>query len=160
MLLPQELLDTIRSATENQRTAFGKELVVENLCPADLSIQTDSEFVIQILTNLMENACKYSADAEDPRIWLNASPAADGAITFEVDDAGPGVMPQDRRAVFQPFRRAGPADTGRQGGMGLGLALSAYWASCLGGRLDLRRSPRNGDHYTSFVLSLPLTRTS
>ncbi len=160
MLHPQELLDNISSATEKQRTAFGKELVVENKCPADLSLETDSEFVIQILTNLVENACKYSADADDPRIWLNASPAADGAITFEVDDAGPGVMPQDRREVFQPFRRAGPADTGRQGGMGLGLALSAYWANCLGGRLDLRRSSRNGDHYTSFVLSLPLTRTA
>ncbi|MEE8385279.1 MAG: HAMP domain-containing sensor histidine kinase [Dehalococcoidia bacterium] len=157
-LPPQELLDAIRTATEKQCRTAGKELVVENHCPRNLRIETDSEFVVQILINLVENACKYSAEAGDPRIWLNASRPTDGNVAFEVDDAGPGVLPHDRRDVFQPFRRARTADAGRPGGMGLGLALSGYWANCLGGGLDLRRSPRNGARYTCFVLSLPVAR--
>ena len=42
-----------------------------------------------------------------------------------------------------------------QGGMGLGLALSKYWAGCLGGSLMLKRSRRIGSDYSRFSLSLP-----
>ncbi|MBN2560218.1 MAG: HAMP domain-containing histidine kinase [Phycisphaerae bacterium] len=154
---PQDLLDAVHcSATGEHCRAAGKDLVVENRCSNGLAIETDSEFVVQILTNLVENACKYSADADDRRVWLTASEGPIGMVTFEVDDAGSGVRPHDRRAVFQPFRRSNPAGSKGAGGVGLGLALSRYWATCLGGHLTLRRSPRNGTRYSSFVLSLPI----
>jgi len=159
---PQRLLDATGAAIKEHSSASGKQLVIKNRCADNPAIETDAEFVVQIMTNLLENACKYSANADDPRIWLTATRTADDHVTFEVDDAGPGVLPYDRRDIFQPFRRGSPAGAGHAGGMGLGLglALSGYWASCLGGRLTLRRSPRNNARYTSFVLSLPITRTS
>ena len=115
--------------------------------------------VIQILANLVENACKYSADALDARILLMAMRTSSGDVVFEVEDAGCGVLPADRRAVFEAFRRSG-SSTGvgagsRAGGMGLGLALSKYWAGCLGGSLMLKRSRRIGSDYSRFSLSLP-----
>jgi signal transduction histidine kinase len=132
-------------------------LVISNDCDENLLLETDAEFVVQILTNLVENACKYSADAPDPRIWLSARPSEGGAVTFEVDDAGEGVLPHDRKAIFRPFRRSGADAAARPGniGLGLGLALSRYWASCLGGSLVLKRSPRNQMRYSCFSLRVP-----
>ena len=115
--------------------------------------------VIQIFANLVENACKYSAGASDSRILLTATRAPSGDVVFEVEDAGSGVLPADRRAVFEAFRRSrsstGAGADARVGGMGLGLALSKYWAGCLGGSLMLKRGRQIGSDYSRFTLSLP-----
>ncbi len=154
---PQALLDAAKKATANQCEACGKKLIIESRCRDDFFIETDSEFVAQILINLIENACKYGASAADSRIWLTAFEASEGWVTFEVDDAGSGVPAHDRRNVFQPFRRSEPGDGGQSSciGLGLGLALSRYWATCLGGRLVLHRSTRSGGGYSAFALTLP-----
>ena len=150
----EELLDAARAATADVCVKAEKSLVVENLCP-DTEVETDPEYVVQILSNLIENACKYSAGARDARIWLTARPGPGDGVMFEVDDAGPGVPARDRRAVFEPFRRGARQDDRRTGGVGLGLSLSRYWAQCLGGVLMLRRSERNGSHYSCFSLTIP-----
>lgn len=149
-----ELLDAARAATMDLCAKSDRSLVIENQCP-ETTVETDSEYVVQILTNLIENACKYSAGATDQRIWLTAKPAPGDGVMFEVDDAGPGVSARDRRAVFEPFRRGARPDDRRAGGVGLGLSLSRYWAECLGGVLMLRRSERNGSHYSCFSLTIP-----
>ena len=156
---PQDLVDATVAHTAAKCREAGKELVVENRCGQAVGIETDCEMVIQILANLVENACKYSADASDPRIILTATRTPSGDVVFEVEDAGCGVAPADRRAVFEAFRRShsstGAGAGARAGGMGLGLALSKYWAGCLGGSLMLKRSRRIGSDYSRFSLSLP-----
>jgi signal transduction histidine kinase len=154
---PSELLASVKGAMAEQCSGAAKDLVVENRCRDGAALVTDSEFVLQIMTNLVENACKYSAGARDPRIWLTAAEMGNGIITFEVDDAGPGVAAHNRRSIFEPFQRGdetGSKHTGAMG-LGLGLALSRYWAACLGGQLVLRRSPRGDGRYSCFSLSLP-----
>lgn len=152
---PEEILESARDATLEVCAKAEKSLVMENKCPPKTLVETDPEYVAQILTNLIENACKYSGGSSDSRIWLTARPAPGDGVMFEVDDAGPGVLPKDRRAVFEPFRRGGRQDDRRAGGVGLGLSLSRYWAECLGGVLMLRRSERNGSHYSCFSLTIP-----
>ncbi len=154
-LSPQEILDAIHLQTKDQCAAAGKQLVLENRCEEGAQVSTDPEFVIQILANLVENACKYSSNAADARVWLTARPSEEHGIEFEVEDLGHGVAAGDRRAIFRPFRRSSSAENGRATGMGLGLALSRYWATCLGGQLLLRRGERNGEHYARFALCLP-----
>ncbi|MFQ5494862.1 MAG: sensor histidine kinase [Phycisphaerae bacterium] len=154
-IAPQQILDTLAAQSRECCRAAGKRLVIENRCPQDTRLETDVEFVVQILSNLIENACKYSAGVSDPRVWLVASPTPDGGVTFEVEDAGPGVAQRDRKAVFKPFRRGDAEREGPGTGLGLGLALSRHWAACLGGRLQLKRSERNGAHYSRFSLRLP-----
>jgi signal transduction histidine kinase len=151
-----ELLRSVAGSVAETCTAAGKELVIEDGCPPGARVCTDVEFVAQILTNLIENACKYSAGASDNRIWLSTREMPDGSTYFEVDDAGLGIAPRDRRAVFKPFRRSSSARAGEAGGLGLGLGLSRYWAECLGGSLHVRRSNRNGSHFTCFELHLPV----
>lgn len=151
---PQELLEAVAQQTAETCRAAGKALVVENGCANGTTLTTDGEFVQQILANLVENACKYSGQADDNRIFLAA--AGNGAhVQFDVEDAGPGVDPSERRAVFRPFRRGSPARDRATGGVGLGLALSRHWAECLGGQLALTRGSRSGGRYSRFVLKLP-----
>jgi signal transduction histidine kinase len=153
-ITPRELMERAAAETRERCDAAGKQLVIEDE-PGDANpIQTDPAIVVQILSNLIENACKYSGDG-DPHIWMRASAGHAGRLDFEVDDAGPGVPYTDRRAVFEPFRR-GRDQLRSTTGMGLGLALSRHWAECLGGDLILKRSARNGSHYSCFALTLPI----
>ncbi|MBK8269949.1 MAG: HAMP domain-containing histidine kinase [Planctomycetes bacterium] len=152
---PRFVLDAVALQMKEPCLAAGKQIVVEDRCDDRHTIDTDTEFVIQILANLLENACKYSSTASDPRIWLTAAPWGENGVAFEVEDLGVGIAASDRRAIFKPFRRGATAQDGGKTGMGLGLALSRYWATCLGGRLDLKRGEHNGAHYTRFSLCLP-----
>jgi signal transduction histidine kinase len=146
-----DLLEQARTAWQRHCEDAGKELLVENQTPEGAALCTDAGLVRQVLSNLLDNACKYSREAADRRLWLRALPAADGVL-FEVEDRGPGVPAKERRSVFRAFRRGRGVDT-TAGGVGLGLALARRWARLLGGRLALRAaSPEGG---ACFQLYLP-----
>jgi signal transduction histidine kinase len=130
------LLEQVRGNWQERCKSVGKEIVVvtEPGCPA--ALKTDVELVQQIVGNLIDNACKYSREATDGRIWLRAR--LDGKwVALEVEDRGPGVPARERRGVFRAFRRGRSADV-TAGGVGLGLALARRWTRLLGGRLVLR----------------------
>jgi signal transduction histidine kinase len=130
-----ELLEQVRSNWQGRCQSAEKELIVENQVKAEATIQTDVNIVQQILANLIDNACKYSKDAFDKRIWLRARTEGD-RVVLEVEDRGPGVPVRERRSIFRPFRRGCGADV-TAGGVGLGLALARQWSRLLGGRLTL-----------------------
>ncbi|HPF37518.1 MAG TPA: HAMP domain-containing sensor histidine kinase [Phycisphaerae bacterium] len=150
---PGEILNAVSEETARRCEECERTLLISDKTGSKASLETDPEFVRQILASLVDNACKYS-DVKGP-IWIDATTPRGGGVLFEVDDAGRGVDPSETREIFEPFRRGRDADTGRTGGMGLGLALSRYWAACLDGRLSVRRSNRNGGHYSMFALELP-----
>lgn len=147
-----DLLEPVRAAWEMRCRDAGKELVVEDGA-RDAAADTDAELVQQVLGNLIDNACKYSRDAADPRLWLRARRGVAGRLVLEVEDRGPGVPVQERRAIFRPFRRGRGADV-TAGGVGLGLALAGRWARLLGGRLTLH--PGRDGTGACFRLELPL----
>jgi signal transduction histidine kinase len=131
----KDLISQVRENWSERCKAAGKDLVTE--CPSDLPpLHTDAEIVQQILGNLIDNACKYSRDASDRRIWLRVSQSGTGTA-FEVEDRGPGVPAREQRGIFQAFRRGRSADV-TAGGVGLGLALARRWAQLLGGTLELQ----------------------
>jgi signal transduction histidine kinase len=137
----QELLDRLTSGWEGRCRETAKELVVENPLAADARVWADADVAQQILGNLIDNACKYSSQAEDRRVCLRVRAEPDG-IVFEVEDHGPGVPARERGSIFRPFRRGRVADR-TTGGVGLGLALARRWARLLGGQLTLH-SPATG----------------
>ncbi len=145
------LLEQIKQTWAERCGADAKELVVISTLPPDEKVSTDPHLVQQIVGNLIDNARKYTRDAADKRIWLWAKPGGRNRIVFEVEDRGEGVPVNERRTVFQPFRRGDAADT-KAGGAGLGLALAKQWAELLGGHLTYR--PADGGTGACFKLEL------
>jgi signal transduction histidine kinase len=145
-----DLLVQIQSAWSVRCTAASKELLVENSCPAEAAVATDAGLLQQVLSNLLDNACKYSREADDRRIWLRAR-SEPGRIVFEVEDRGPGVAAGERRAIFRAFRRGRKSDA-TTGGVGLGLALARRWTRLLRGKLGLACPAEGG---ACFRVELP-----
>jgi signal transduction histidine kinase len=147
-----DLLEHVRSTWDGRCRNAGKDLVVENAVGGDIVVVTDGHLVQQILGNLIDNACKYSHGAPDPRIVVRAM-RSPGRLLLEVADHGPGVPAAERRSIFRAFRR-GRSGNVTAGGVGLGLALARRWAGFLGGRLTLVTAAEPGG--ATFRLELPI----
>ncbi|MFH2007864.1 MAG: HAMP domain-containing sensor histidine kinase [bacterium] len=150
--LLEELTDTCGPRCE----VVGLSLEVENGLPEDARIRTDPAAVRQIVSNLVDNACKYGASAEDKRIHLRLRP--DGAaVVLEVWDHGPGIPARSRRHLFDPFYRVGQEMTREKPGVGLGLALAKRFSETLGAKLALVGAVREDNTVEAvFALRLPL----
>ena len=108
---------------------------------------TDGDRVLQIVTNLLANALRWTP--EGGRVDLGLA-AQNGEVSVAVSDTGPGIEPQLEERIFRPFW------SGDGGGTGLGLAIARELALALGGRLELHSELGRGSR---FVLVLPV-RTS
>ena len=108
----------------------------------------------QILFNLVDNACKYAADADDETIHLDAR-LDTAAVVVRVCDHGPGVSPAVKARLFQPFSKSSQAAANSAPGVGLGLALAKRYANDMGARLKLAA---DADRGACFELALPLAR--
>jgi signal transduction histidine kinase len=95
----------------------------------------------QVLTNLVENALKYSPleSRVVVRVW-----AEDGEARISVQDRGIGIPAQDQPLVFDRFHRAGNVDDRRFAGMGLGLYIARAIVVQHGGRIWLHSTPGGG----------------
>jgi len=147
-----ELLDSVLERLASRCEAGGVQLDLElDDAVKDERVLCDAPAVEQILFNLVDNAAKYGASADDPRIVVRV--AREGrAIAVHVQDFGPGVPADERGKVFAPFAKGSAHVAGTKPGVGLGLALSRRLAEQMHGKLELRSSDRGAD----FVLSLPL----
>ncbi|MGL4554641.1 MAG: sensor histidine kinase [Gemmataceae bacterium] len=134
------LLADVAATWQIRCETAGKQLVVE--CAPGLTLTTDACLLTQVVGNLLDNACKYSRDAGDRRVWLRAR-AERSKVLIDVEDRGPGVPAAERRSVFRPFRR-GRDTAATTGGVGLGLALARRWTRLLGGRLTLHAPAEGG----------------
>jgi len=115
---------------------------------ATAAVSADPGGVEQILTNLVDNACKYAAAGGVVRLQL--SDRGDRAEVL-VEDDGPGLSRRDRRRLFRPFSKSDREAAASAPGIGLGLALSRRLARAMGGELRLDPDYRSG---AAFVLSL------
>jgi signal transduction histidine kinase len=148
-----ELLEQLAATWQARCQEVGKELIVENQMEPGARFWTDVQLVQQILGNLIDNACKYSRSATDPRLWLRAYRQGTRWLALEVEDRGPGVPPRERRSIFHPFRR-GQSTEVTAGGVGLGLALARRWTRLLGGHLTLH--PAREHPGACFRVKLPV----
>ena len=155
-MAPVELpafLDQTRQLLEPRCVAAGKTMIVEIELPPGTTARTDVELLRQILSNLVDNACKHTAGAADSRVWLRACSLGSLTVRLEVEDRGPGIPSQDRRSIFRSFWRGKRNDIHTAPGIGLGLALATRWAKLIGGSFRFE-SPANQPG-ARFVLELP-----
>ena len=101
----------------------------------------------RILTNLIDNACKYSSEASEVRVfaWQDKN-----EITTGVSDHGVGIAAEDQEGLFEPFNRVGPA--ARTKGIGLGLVVCRRLVEAHGGRIWVESKPGEG---STFLFAFP-----
>ena len=115
---------------------------------------TDIAALEQILTNLVDNACKYASSASDKRIHLTATRER-SHVVFRVCDHGPGLDRKEARLLFKPFRKSATAAAQSAPGVGLGLALCRRLANQLGGELSYEHRAEAG---ACFALRIPCVK--
>jgi two-component system phosphate regulon sensor histidine kinase PhoR len=127
----------------------GVELVLETVPAGDLGVAAHERRIEQAVTNLVENAVKYTPAAG--RVAVRLRPG-DAEIAVEVEDSGIGIPTAALPRVFERFFRVDPSRSRDQGGTGLGLAIVKHIARAHRGRVDVRSEEGRG---STFVLALP-----
>ena len=101
-------------------------------------IVSDGDRVLQIITNLLSNAFRWTPDGGTIDLQLNGD---NGRVAVAVADSGPGIKVADQERIFRPFwSRDG-------GGTGLGLTIAHELATALGGRIELESEPGSGSRF-------------
>lgn len=101
---------------------------------------------LQIVTNLIANAVRYSPDGG--MVWIRAEQEGD-AVTLVVADQGKGIAAEDQARIFEKFERVDPSEPG---GTGLGLYIARRLARAMGGDIVVDSAPGQG---ARFSFSLP-----
>jgi len=111
--------------------SLGVTLSVSSLA-GDLLVLADSDRLVQVLTNLISNACKFSPKGGTVSVDLARR---EGKFRVSVIDRGPGIPDEFRSRIFQKFAQAGAGDGGQRKGTGLGLAISKALIERMGGAI-------------------------
>jgi signal transduction histidine kinase len=107
-------------------------------------LETDGDRVLQVISNLLANAFRWTPDGGRVGVALMQ---VDGTIRVSVEDNGPGIAADEQERIFRPF-------WSRDGeGTGLGLAIARELAAALGGQIELETAPGQGSR---FELVLPV----
>jgi K+-sensing histidine kinase KdpD len=153
-ITPEALVDRFEPRL-TERAGHSSMLLSCDVDPtaAKSPLLTDVGVVEQILFNLVDNAAKYAARADDRRIHLDVS-RQNGQVAFAVRDHGPGFASLRAAEHSAAFSKTSEEAAESAPGVGLGLALCRRLARELGGRLDLERGKDGAG--ASVTLRLPI----
>ncbi|MFC0254337.1 hybrid sensor histidine kinase/response regulator [Massilia consociata] len=147
-----DIKQVVTDAIEQSRPlleAKRHRLVLE-LAPEPTQVLGDHKRLVQVLTNLLNNAAKYTPAGG--RIHM-AMTATDGQVLLEVADNGIGIAPELQEHIFDLFTQAKRSPDRSQGGLGIGLALVRSLVELHGGNVACHsEGPGNGSR---FVVTLP-----
>jgi len=135
--LNEELIDfaQIVSAEVDDRRAVGKPVDLASTAPLNSTILGDRLALRRVIANLIDNALFYGKAA-------HLSIEADSEfVTLHVDDEGPGIPPDQREQILEPFVRLEDSRNRRTGGAGLGLAVARSLVEAHGGKISITDAP-------------------
>ena len=162
--LVSELIDITRADAELEWSTVDIGALAREQCrnrgadPEIVSVfgrtkwSADARRLEQIIGNLVENAQRHGGGAVAVRLSSRGRTS-----TIEVDDAGPGVLPEERELIFSPFVRGrSAASRGDAVGAGLGLAIVARLAHSHGGRVTVLDRPGGGARFRVELAGRPM----
>jgi two-component system phosphate regulon sensor histidine kinase PhoR len=136
----EEVLATFQESASRRQLKLGSDF------PDDLpAAHTDREALVQVLTNLVENAVKYS----DPggTLTIRGRTAHDDLLVT-VEDTGPGIAAKHLPRLFERFYRVDPGRSRESGGTGLGLSIVKHLCEAMGGTVSVTSTPGKGSVFT------------
>lgn len=116
-------------------------------------VMADRERLMQVVTNLLSNASKFSPPGAV--VIIAAHIRDSGMLRISITDHGPGVPLQFRDRIFQRFAQADASNTRKQGGTGLGLSICKLIVEKLNGVIGYESEPGQG---ATFYIKLPLSK--
>jgi two-component system sensor histidine kinase SenX3 len=113
--------------------------------PVDLAVLGDRRQLVSALSNLIDNAVKYSEEGSE--VWLTATRES-GVVAMHVTDHGIGIPAKDLARIFERFYRVDRARSRDTGGTGLGLAIVRHVANNHEGDVQVRSTEGEGSTFT------------
>jgi signal transduction histidine kinase len=110
----------------------------------EVRVQADQARLMQVLTNLTSNACKFT---ERGSVEVLVEPS-EAAVALRVRDTGRGIPAHQLESIFDPFVQARSAADEQAGGVGLGLAISRELVRMMGGELAVESTVGEGSTFT------------
>ncbi|HEY0016925.1 MAG TPA: HAMP domain-containing sensor histidine kinase [Longimicrobium sp.] len=145
-----ELQCTAGPQLQAKDIAFDRSTCRTSAC--QVTVRADHLALMRILTNLLDNAIKFTPAGGRITVSCGAHAEA-GRATVRVCDTGPGIPASEIENIFEPYVQLEAAVQGAHGGVGLGLANSRDLARAMNGELRAESTPGAG---AVFVLTLPL----
>ncbi|RZU39498.1 sensor histidine kinase [Edaphobacter modestus] len=119
----------------------------------DCEVYADQDAVVQVLSNLIENAIKYGKPRpEEPSRVLVSVKAEIEGVEFRVQDFGQGIASEHQSRIFERFYRVDKARSRESGGTGLGLAIARHVVETQGGTIRVESELGTG---STFIFTLP-----
>jgi PAS domain S-box-containing protein len=143
-----DLIETVEGTFEMLgEGAYGKgiELVCEISASVEPRLRGDPGRLRQVLTNLVNNAIKFTERGDVVlRVTKESERAGQVELRFDVQDSGIGILDQHQKALFQPFTQADYSSTRKYGGTGLGLAIAKQLVEMMHGQIGVKSAPGTG----------------
>jgi len=149
---PCNINDIIKSVLDDLEpfATLKKQTIVKDI-PADIpAIQTDADLLRKAISNLLDNAIKYTPDSG--RIEISVVAEKDNINIF-IKDNGIGIPDEDLARVFERFYRVDKSRSREMGGTGLGLSIVKHIVQTLKGEVSVQSKPGEG---STFTIKLPL----
>lgn len=140
----EDTADAFRTRLEEKKLSLAVEI-----SPDLPKVYADHNRVVQILSNLLNNAWRYTPTGRSIRVTATAAP---GEVRISVIDNGIGIREEDQQCLFTQFFRSEDPAVREEPGWGLGLAVSRALAGEMGGSMDYESTYGAG---STFWLSLP-----
>jgi CheY-like chemotaxis protein len=154
-----ELLNNIFISLNEVKNKQSKHKITLNCIPGnksqEFSIMTDSNRLKQIMTNLIDNALKFTEEGTVDFGYTIKHEGVNSLIEFFVHDTGIGIPPEMHEVIFERFRQVDDTNTRRYGGTGLGLTITKNLVKLLGGNIRIGSERGKG---TSFYITFPLEK--
>lgn len=131
-----------------EQKAAPKNITITTECSHELVAEINPMLLEQALTNLLDNAIKYSEDGKPVRVDVAV---ADGSIGISVEDQGPGIPQGHITRLFERFYRVDKARSRKMGGTGLGLAIVKHIALAHRGDVSVDSKVGRGSRFTIWI---------
>lgn len=138
-----DLVDAVLEACRPQAERKGVRLYRDCECSSDAWV--NASLLQQAVTNLVDNAVKYSPKGADVGIEITRS---EGELLIAVADTGPGIPRRDLPRIFERFYRVDQARSRALGGTGLGLSIVKHIAQAHGGSVEVESELGRGSRFT------------
>ncbi len=147
-LYAHKLLEQVKTGFAPTFAQKGVDLQIVQTLREDVQVFADSHRSLQVLSNLVFNALRYTPLGGRVALWISVE---NDMVVFHVKDTGQGIPEADLPHIFTRFYRADKARGGE--GSGIGLTIARYFVEAQGGTIHVESRPKEGAH---FYFSLPL----